>query len=208
MKKLLTLLICLMALTTWAQTPTAEFDGHKWEAPYELSIPKAWTIERFLIPIVFAREIPYTGVEDIRFAPGWADATSEQYWTYAFLWYLDGAASTNVSTLEKQLQAYYTGLLKINTDSVKLSTLNLPPAKVVFQEITSAEGDLQTFSGTIDMIDYMQLKPLKLHCLVHLKSCPGEKKTFIFYQLSPKSLAHGNWDTLKELWTSFKCKKN
>ncbi len=59
------------------------------EAPYHLSIPKDWTIERFLITISFAPQISYKGVEDIRFTPGWGKVDSDEYWTYAFLWYLD-----------------------------------------------------------------------------------------------------------------------
>ena len=39
--------------------------------------------------------IKYSGVEDIRFAPGWGNAKSNEYWTYAFLWYLDGTVIIN-----------------------------------------------------------------------------------------------------------------
>ena len=91
MKTLLIVTLLLASLTIYGQDTTkTEFDGHKWEAPYELPVPKGWTIERFLIPISFAPQISYTGVEDIRFAPGWANAGSDEYWTYAFLWWLEG----------------------------------------------------------------------------------------------------------------------
>ena len=53
------------------------FDGHKWKAPYVLDTVKGWGIERFSIPIGFAPSIPYTGVEDIRFTPGWAKKNNE-----------------------------------------------------------------------------------------------------------------------------------
>ena len=36
------------------------------KAPYNLGFPKDWGVERFLIPIAFAPQIPYKGVEDIR----------------------------------------------------------------------------------------------------------------------------------------------
>src|SRR5829696_1417230 len=100
MKKLLLIIICLSFLNGYGQETKTEFDGHKWEAPYYLSIPKDWTIERFLIPIAFAPQIPYKGVEDIRFTPGWAKAKSEDYWSYAFLWYLDGEVKTDAKTLD------------------------------------------------------------------------------------------------------------
>ena len=72
MKHLIILMLCLPSLSIYAQEVKPEFDGHKWEAPYDLPIPKDWGIERFLIPISFAPQISYKGVEDIRFTPGWA----------------------------------------------------------------------------------------------------------------------------------------
>src|SRR4051812_6700953 len=82
--------LLLIATCTSAQTKPGEFDPGKYVPPYALTAPEGWGVERFAIPIEFAPSIPYKGVEDIRFAPGWSDAKSNEYWTYAFLWYLDG----------------------------------------------------------------------------------------------------------------------
>jgi hypothetical protein len=60
------------------------FDSHTWKPPYRFDIPKGWGVERFPIPIEFAPQVNYKGVEDVRFAPGWGDKTSEQYWSYTF----------------------------------------------------------------------------------------------------------------------------
>jgi len=89
MKNHTLLLFCLISLGTFGQSPKVDFDGKKWEAPYSLELPKGWDIERFTIPIEFAPSIPYKGVEDIRFTPGWGKAETNDYWSYAFLWYLD-----------------------------------------------------------------------------------------------------------------------
>jgi len=48
MKAVILLVLSLVSLSIYGQDTTkTEFDGHKWEAPYHLSIPKDWTIERF-----------------------------------------------------------------------------------------------------------------------------------------------------------------
>jgi hypothetical protein len=109
MKSLAFVIFSLICVTIYGQETTSEFDGHEWEAPYSLPVPKEWAIERFLIPIGFAPQIPYKGVEDIRFAPGWAKVKSEDYWSYAFLWYLDGDVNMDCKILESNLKAYYTG---------------------------------------------------------------------------------------------------
>src|SRR5688500_15497931 len=139
MKDVLALIVCLSSLSIYAQDAKNEFDGHKWDAPYHLSIPKDWTIERFLIPIVFAPEIQYKGVEDIRFTPGWANVNSGDYWSYAFLWYLDGRPEMNAEVIAANLKAYYTGLMIINTDSSKLKAIpqNLKMVKSAFKAIST-----------------------------------------------------------------------
>ena len=184
-----------------------EFDGHKWEAPYHLSLPKDWGLERFLIPINFAPSIAYKGVEDIRFTPGWAKVKSDEYWAYAFLWYLDGSVKTNKKIIAENLKAYYTGLFNINTDSVKRASVKIIPTTTSFKKVATDNNDVRTFSGTIEMMDYLQLKPIKLNCIAHLKNCADGNKTIIFYELSPQPFTHNVWSGLNQLWLDFRCKK-
>ena len=208
MKNLIVLIFCLTSLHINAQEVKPEFDGHKWEAPYALSIPNGWTIERFLIPISFAPQISYKGVEDIRFTPGWANVKTDEYWTYAFLWYLDGAPTTNAIIIAGNLKAYYSGLIKANSQSQKKPAENLIPVITSFKKVQTGKGDQKTFNGTIEMLDYMQQKPITLNCIVHLQYCLKENKTILFYELSPKPLTHNIWLSLNQLWLDFKCKKN
>ena len=206
MKQCVAILLCLSCLNLPAQDSTKiEFDGHKWEAPYLLPIPENWTIERFLIPISFAPQIFYKGVEDIRFTPGWANASSEEYWTYAFLWYLEGSPKIDATITAANLKAYYTGLIEINREGYKVPVEKLIPVKTSFTETKPDKGDLKTFRGTIDMLDYMQQKPITLNCIAHLKFCREENKSVLFYQLSPKPLSHKNWERLNQLWIEFNC---
>ena len=207
MKNIIALLLCLVSITSYSQEIISEFDGHKWEAPYDLPVPNGWTIERFLVPISFAPQIHYKGVEDIRFAPGWANVKSDEYWTYAFLWYLDARPQINEKNIAENLKAYYTGLYKVNTDSSKTANEKAIPVKASFKKVKTATGDLETYSGSIEMMDYMQRKPIVLNCIVRLKVCVEDNKTFLFHELSPKPFTHTNWLALDQLWQNFKCRK-
>ena len=128
MKILAILFLSLIFITSYGQAP--EFNGHTWQAPYHLSNPTNWGAERFPIPVGFAPQIPYKGVEDIRFTPGWAKAASDEYWTYAFLWYLDGDVKIDVKTIESNLKLYYTGLITANGSTIST------PILTSFKEIT------------------------------------------------------------------------
>ena len=206
MKTLAIIIHTLFSVAIYGQEIKHEFDGHKWEAPYMLPVPKDWTIERFLIPISFAPQIQYKGVEDIRFAPGWGNVKSDEYWSYAFLWYLEGEVKMDSKIIDSNLKAYYTGLIGINGRNIPSE--KLIPVVASFNEAKKDKGDLKTYIGTIKMVDYMSQKPMVLNCKAHLKSCLGENKTFIFYELSPQPLSHNIWLSLDKLWLDFKCKKD
>lgn len=197
MPKLIALLILILSPYTFlAQEPATE------ETPYSLPAPKDWFKEKIPFPIGFAPSIPYKGIEDIRFTPGWAKKTSEEYWSYAFLWYLDGKVKIKASILDSNMKAYYTGLIAANGS-------NIPPGKLIpvttsFKKIKKNKGDKETYSGTITMLDYMKKEPITLNCKVHLKYC-GDNNTVMFFELSPKPELHPVWVDLDKLWAGFSC---
>jgi hypothetical protein len=200
------LLFFFVPLVSLGQITTSELDLEKWEPPYSLDIPEGWGTERFLIPISFAPQIPYEGIEDIRFMPGWAKAESADYWSYAFLWYLSGPEKTTAKIVESNLQEYYTGLLSaILGDSMDSKSMTV---KATIKKGKTQKGDIKTFFGSVNMFDYMAKKPIVLYCKVHLKSCEGQNNTFIFYELSPKNYSDKVWQSLDVLWTNFHCEKN
>lgn len=198
--------ILLFCATAYAQETKDEIDGHTWQATYSLPTPKNWSVERFPVPPSFAPSIAYKGVEDIRFAPGWAKSGSAEYWSYAFLWYLDGKPIVTEATLEKDLQAYYTGLFEVNSDSARLAALQ-PISVTTKFKVDHSSGTQPAFTGTVTMIDYLTYKPITLHCRVRLGSCNEPDKEFVFFELSPQPFTHTIWKSLDQLWQDFACKK-
>lgn len=200
-------IVCLLFLKVSGQDTKEEFDGKKWEAPYTLEIPNGWDVERFLIPIGFAPSIAYKGVEDIRFTPGWGKRETNEYWSYAFLWYLDGTPQFDSKIIEKNLVAYYTGLINVNTDTSKIDATKLSAVKAAIKTRTPGKGDLKSFEGTVNMIDYLTREPITINLLIHIKSCEGQNKTFVFHEISAKPYNDPVWNGLHQLWANFKCTK-
>jgi hypothetical protein len=207
MKNILIVFSCFLIIKVSGQNTKENFDGKKWVAPYDLDVPKGWDVERFLIPIGFAPTIAYKGVEDIRFTPGWAKKETAEYWSYAFLWYLDDTPMFDSKIIERNLIAYYTGLFNINTDKSKIDTTKLITVSAFITQIYSDKGDSKTFQGTVNMNDYMTKKPITINLLIHIKLCEGQKKTFVFYEVSPKPYTDNVWSSLHQLWINFKCAK-
>jgi hypothetical protein len=179
--------------------------GQNLEPSYYLSIPKGWQTERFSFPLNFAPEISYQGVEDLRFAPGWAKSASEEYWSYAILWYLEGSPEINSGILEKNLNAYFSGLIRSNLQRSKALDKTNQEVLASIEPGKTEPGDSLTFTGSINMLDYLQKKKIRLRCLVHVKPCQ-EGKTAIFFEFSPQASNHPIWSELHQLWQEFRCK--
>lgn len=202
MRKLIPLLLLICSLPVFAQD-AATFDGHNWKAPYQLASPEGWGIERFLLPAGFAPDIKYKGVEDIRFAPGWAKKTSEDYWSYLFLWYLDGDIKLTASDIGQYLRDYYTGLVNVNGSAIPKE--KIIPVDASIHAIESLAKDQQRFQGTVTMTDYMQQKKIILNATIHVLACKHSGKTYVIHELSPQSFQHEIWKRMDLIREQFVC---
>src|SRR6185437_10707069 len=108
--------------------------------------------------------------EEMRFPPGWGIAGSNEYFSVSFLLWLDGGQALDESVLQEMFRQYFDGLIQTNTPPNARD--KLVPAKVQLKKRKPEPDDVETYEGTIDMIDYMTTKPLEQHVLVHIKSCP------------------------------------
>jgi hypothetical protein len=189
----------------WMKRKLDIFDPNFYEPQYQLPIPAGWNVEHLSIPIDFAPQIPYRGVEDIRFAPGWGDKTSEQYWSYCFLWWLDADAVIDGAGLQKDLQDYYSGLIGRNIVRRKIPKEKLFTTTVAINKIKAMTGDAETYTGTIKMLDYMAQEPMVLRVTIHKRSCPDRKHIALFTEISPKPSTHGVWQIMDSVWSGFQC---
>lgn len=175
-------------------------------APYFLPTPNGYTTEVIPFPIEFAPSINYNGVEDLRFTAGWGNAATEDYWSYAFLWWLDGSPGINEDTVTNNLKTYYSGLVGRNIKPRNIPENKIVPVQVKVTSATLTAGDVQTFEGAVYMLDYMQQEPITLHVRVHVRTC-GDNKTVVFNEISPQPYTSPTWEKLDDIWNGFRCSK-
>jgi len=188
-----------IACIQWLKTTLDIFDPVSWVAPYKLDIPQGWGTERFPFPFDFAPQIPYRGVEELRFAPGWGDGASEEHWAYAFVWWLEGKPSFTAEKLETHLQDYYNGLVGRNIEPRKIPREKVTPVKADLKAVPAVAGDKATFSGTVAMLDYLTQTPMTLHVVVHWKDLHVPDRSALFFEISPRPLNHRVWTQLDQL---------
>ncbi len=191
----------------WIKKKLKIFNPQTYSPGYLLPIPKGWQTEVFTLPPDFAKQLPFKGVEDLRFFPGWGDPGSEEHWSYAFLWSLDGKQEIDAHFLENNLTTLYTGLIGRNILPRKIPKEKLFPVEANIQNAKTSAGDLKTFAGTVHMLDYINQTPMILNLRIHLKDCPDKVHTILLFEVSPKSAGHPNWQQLDQVNADFKCAK-
>lgn len=177
-----------------AQAPSASF---------KLPIPTGFTTEEFPLPPDFAPTFTYKGVEEIRFHPGWGDSTSKGYWSYTYLWWLEGTPVINEAALTSNLKAYYDGLVGRNITSRKIPAEKVVPTVVSIKEARSKGNDKATFTGTVSMLDYMTQRPMVLHAVIHVKDAGKSGKTAVIIEVSPQQTGGDVWKQLDEVPDGF-----
>jgi hypothetical protein len=173
---------------------------------FYLPVPDGWRVESIPFPIEFATQIPYAGAEHLRFSPGWGDTKSEELWSYCFLWWIEPDSKISNVSLEKDLKAYYSGLVGRNIISRKIDSTLVVPTITEFKEVENAK-DKKTYAGTVKMLDYMSLRPVTLQVEVHVMPCLKEGKLAVFLAVSPQPKTHTIWQKFRVVQEGFRCAK-
>lgn len=174
---------------------------------YNFTVPDKWTVETIPFPIDFAPDINYTGVEVLRFTPGWGPTTSSEHWAYTFLWWLDGEQQISDTILQQHLTTYYTGLVGRNIRKNSIPANRITPVSAVITKAATRANDESTYSGKITMTDYLDLvvfKPITLNCIIHVKKCTGHSA--LIFQVSPKPYNDSIWKTFATMSNDFTCR--
>lgn len=177
---------------------------------YSFDLPRGWRMERTRFPPPFAPQVKLHGIEEIRFPPGWGSAGRPDYWSVAYLFWLDSGQMINESILKDNIRSYYDGLVITGGGPVPH---NIPKDKMVetkvdIQKIKAEPGDQQTYTGTVYMLDYMQMKPITLNYRVHVKSCSDKQHFPVFLELSPQPFNNEIWYDLEKMQKNFSCEEN
>ncbi|HMH23583.1 MAG TPA: hypothetical protein VK563_17475, partial [Puia sp.] len=144
----------------WIKRTLHIFDPNNplsWMPPYKLIAPAGWTVEHAWFPPPFAPGVKLKGMEDIRFPPGWGDATSEEYWSVAYLLWLDAGQPIDAAVLQNNLTIYYNELTTggAGRRGYEITADMAVPTQVTIRKSKAEPGDLETYTGTIHMFDYL-----------------------------------------------------
>jgi hypothetical protein len=179
--------------------------------PYTLPTPEGWRTERMAFPLGFAKDLDYRGHEDLRFAPGMFKAEAPDYFSYAFVMWIDGTMSFEAKSLEKDLLRYYKGLCGSVAKGKKLDfDLSKIAVRVTAQDQRGTLGGetAKVLHARIDWFDpFVTGKPLTLQLELWGRSADAGKRSCLFALASPKEKTAPVWESLRKIQAGFACPK-
>lgn len=176
------------------------------EVPFVLPVPDTWRTETIPFPLQFAPELEYTGLEELRFSPGMFDESSDQYWSYAFVWWVGAESDPGAADLRGDLEAYFRGLTRAVAQSRGFDP-GEGEHRASIEEI-EPDGEVRRFRGEIVTFDAFAARtPVRLTARIESWICSPEQRRVVFFRLSPQPDSAPVWDTLDEIRRGFRCRR-
>ena len=194
MKKKIAIFCCaiLISIGLFAQNQTAQL----------LKEPANWQFERFALPPEFAPNIPYKGVEELRFSPGMFVKDSAGYFTYAFVAELDNINSISQDNIKDYLFEYFKGLCSSTAKQRKLS-IDTSKIAVSIDKNPSAGKDAH-YNATLDIFGvFADGAPVKLDMEIKVMNDKAVSKIYLVFIASPLNKTDKVWATLRSIQNNF-----
>ncbi len=157
-----------------------------------IDLDESWGKEVFPFPINFAQDIRYSGIAEVRFPPkGWRDPKHPFFWSYTYVWDIEGEQEIDSEALSDNLVKYFNGLNGAKDEITK--------TQASIKKINK-ENSTTFFKGAVEIYDrFATHERIQLNVLMESTYCSKKKRTSILFKFSPKDYNHETWKTLKAI---------
>ena len=146
-----------------------------------------WGKEVFTFPIRFASGIKYEGIEEAQFPKGWSKKESPNFWSYVFVWDIEGNKVNSEKELEADLKTYFDGLMNSQNTMTQFSRIENSNTKT-------------NYIGKVSFFDNLRTKEdISLNVRVEKQYCKRTNKSMVVFRFSPKEFNHEVWNTIEKV---------
>jgi hypothetical protein len=150
------------------------------------------------LPPSFSMFLPLSGEEVTREPPGFHTPTSDEYFSYEFLWWLTGTPDLSTAALREDLQIYYIGLCPSQTVTVTLDEPLAPSPGDAGAGVLVARRN-----GTLDAGTCFNAAVPPALVEVSTFTCPDH--TAVLVLISPQPSTGQVWTDLRRIRDTFSC---
>lgn len=162
--------------------------------------PADWKPEVIPFPLGFAPDIDYKGVEELRFSPGMFKPETDMYFTYAFVWWLEGQPPIDEARLQDALLKYYRGLYQAVSKKE-------PKQVSSFAVKVEPDGSLDEdgvrkarYRGEARWVDpFVTERDVSLNLRIFHWVCAAQDRTAVLFLATSQKDGHAVWDSLSSI---------
>ena len=193
------LLICLLGQAAHAQKKI------------EIEVPKQWRGETIELPPEFAKDMKWTGMEQLQFAPGMMSADAKDFFSYVFVLEIDEKHQLDEKSIRREMLAYYRGLCQAvwgrDAESVEVDKFEfkIEPVKLDPKALKpKAPIATKRFIATLKWIEPFQTrKSQTLNIELDVWQNQKTKKKMLFVCVSPSKSNADIWKDLRGIRKKF-----
>jgi len=173
------------------------------DAGGEDAMPHGYTLPGFaggnsffyLLPPSFAQFLPLYGQGSTREPSAFYDTTSDYFFSYAFIWWIEGTPDLSTAALHDDIALYYTGLCPSQTVAVTLADPAATPP--------DAGALVARRAGTLDAGTCFNNPVPTATIEVNTYDCPDHHAVVVL--VSPQPMTSQVWTDLYTIRDGFQC---
>lgn len=162
--------------------------------------PAGWEHETIPFPFAFAPSLAFTGVEELRFAPGFYKPEAPGWWSYDIVWWITTPPDFSVPAMQDALTTYFRGL----ATTVARGKFRVDPA--AFRTELARDAATGALTGQVHSVDgFTTGRPVTLNVVARLRACPKAGRHAVTFQLSPRPRTDPIWRDLDATLAGLTC---
>lgn len=174
------------------------------DVPFGLPVPPGWRTETILFPLDFAPDVPYSGLEELRFAPGMFKPGEPDFWTYAMVWWVAADAPTDGLSLQKYLTAYMRGLSTAVAEAQGL-TPEGEEYRVQLMNVDREKHGVDMVGMVTTWDPFATHRNVTLYANVTRRLCRDQERMAVIFEFSPQAFGEPVRQDLVDIRAGFLC---
>lgn len=198
-------------MLVWLLFATLAASAFAQKADFEYDTPEGWRSETMKLPLPFAPDMKFRGLDELRFAPGMFKSDRDDFFTYMFVMSLEPGQEVTEQVIKKEFLAYYRGIAKVVGKQAKDDVAKFSLAMKKNPKASKTPKDVQEpveYHAELTWVEpFVTRKSHELKLEIQSFSFADSDRDYLFVCASPQPRTHDIWTKMRGFRESLRMKE-